>query len=50
MVRNMGSLQDGFGDYEIIEELNGPIPEPERYWLKTWARTRKDQLNRADSW
>lgn len=38
-------LEDGGGDYRIVGEPNGPIPEPERQWLKHWARGRMEQVH-----
>jgi hypothetical protein len=38
------TLEDSLDGYNIVEEANGPIPEPERYWLREWARARQDQM------
>lgn len=44
------TLQDNFNGYDIVEEPNGPIPEPERHWLRQWAKTRQDQMRGQSDW
>lgn len=43
-------LEDSSGGYQIVEEPNRPIPEPERYWLKSWAGRRKELMRLGDYW
>lgn len=43
-------LEDSFDGYDIVEESNGPIPEPERHWLRSWARARQDQIRGQNGW
>lgn len=44
------TLEDGPDGYDIVEELSGPIPDPERYWLKRWARDRKAEIVGEHDW